>query len=151
MTTSDVLADKLRILDVVADLGLGLDLPDRQRYRRCFGDSVAVYNPAFQGAAAWHTYTGDEWADRVGATQERLTTVHSLTCASTEIDGVTAETVLMQQALFADAGGSYRVAGPLRLTLNKAAGTWRIDRLRFDVTWRAGDPDVYTRARKAAR
>ncbi|MFB7722432.1 nuclear transport factor 2 family protein [Nocardia sp. NPDC056100] len=141
-------ADKVEILGLVADLGLGLDLADRERYRRCFGDTVLIHNPAFQGADAWHSYSGDEWADRVTATQARLTSIHTLTCVSTEVYDGTAETMLMQQALFADAEGSYQVAGPLRLTLVDDAG-WRIERLRFEVIWTTGDPEVYARARKA--
>ncbi|MGH3672944.1 MAG: nuclear transport factor 2 family protein [Pseudonocardiaceae bacterium] len=147
-----MLADRQEILDRISDLALGLDLPDPARYRRCFADTVEIRTPAF-GPANQHLHrTGDEWSDSVGSTQARLRTrLHTLTSPSIDLRGDEAEVIVLQQALFADAVGTYRVAGPLRLGFACISGRWRVRALHFEVTWSEGDAGVYSRAREQAR
>lgn len=146
------LLDRQQILDRIADLGLGLDLSEPARYRRCFADKVEVRNPTFATDGGAKHYTGEEWVRSVAATQAALAIrLHALTCASVELAGDEAEAVVMQHAYFADRHGAYRVAGPLRLGFIRTGGGWRIRRLHFEVTWTEGDPQVYARAREAAR
>jgi len=148
----DQLTDRQEILDRISDLAHGLDLPDPARYRRCFADTVEVRNPTFAVEGRSRRYTGDDWAESVGRTQAALTTrLHTLTSAAIELTGDTADVIVLQQALFADSLATYRVAGPLRLGFVRAAGSWRICRLHFEVTWSDGDPAVYVRARESAR
>lgn len=150
--TASAIADRLEILDRISDLALGLDLPDPQRYRRCFADTVEIRNPAFAADDRSRRCTGDEWAGSVSRTQARLDTrLHTLTSPAIELNGDRAEVIVLQQALFADSLGSYRVAGPLRLGFARIGGAWRIHRLHFDIRRSAGDAAVYERARESTR
>lgn len=145
------LADRMEILERVSDLALGLDLSEPARYRRCFADAVEIRNPTFSVDGRTRHCTGDEWAESVGRTQARLVTrVHTLTSPVIELRGAEADVIVMQQALFGDGSATYRVAGPLRLRFTRADGSWRIDRLHFEVTWSEGDPALYARARGSA-
>jgi hypothetical protein len=144
------LLDRAEITDRLADLALGLDLLDLDRYRRCFADVVEICNPHFAGHPQVRRVGGAEWAESVVSTQTRFATrVHVLSNPSIEIAGTAAAVVLTQQATFAtgpEVGSPfYRVAGPLRLRLARTAD-WRVTRLEFEVRCVEGDPDLFEQA-----
>lgn len=152
------LADRLAILDLVADLAWGPDLLDAPRYRRCFADRVEIVNPTFDGSdhpdGTARDVTGDEWARSVLDTQGRYALRrHTLTSPSITLDGDSATVLVHQHARFAgadgvpDDGGVLEVAGPLRLTLRRK-DRWRIVRLHFEVREQRGDAASYRQLRR---
>lgn len=146
------LADRMEILDLVADLAWGPDLLDEPRYRQCFGAVLEVVNSAFTDADGARTVTGDEWVNSVLSTQSRFPVRrHTLTSPSVTVDGDAAEVLVLQHARFAAGADDPRfleVAGPLRLSLRRESGRWKVVRLNFEVLDRAGDPQLYRRMRR---
>lgn len=144
------LLDRSEITDLLADLALGLDLLELDRYRNCFAEFVEIRNPHFAGHRRVRRVSRDEWAESVVLTQSRFATrVHVLSNPSIEITGAQADVVLTQQATFGagpEAGSAfYRVAGPLRLHLVRT-GSWRVTRLEFEVCSVEGDPALFDQA-----
>jgi hypothetical protein len=135
------LLDRAEITERLADLALGLDLLDPDRYRRCFADLLEVRNPHFAAKPWAEPIPGDRWADSVLARQAGFAVrVHVLSNPSIAIAGDEADVVLTQQATFGTGPDDawYRVAGPLRLHLVRLPG-WRITRLHFEVRSVEGD------------
>lgn len=150
------LTDYHEISDRIYDLGLGLDLREFARYRRCFADEVEIRNPHFSPDEPLRTCTGDEWAATVYRTQACMDyCLHTLTSPAIDLHGDQASVTVIQQARFGlDAVGgadrSYRVGGPLRLGFTRTPAGWRIRRLDFTVTWNEGNGAVFTLARQKA-
>lgn len=137
------LLDRAEITDRVADLAIGLDLLDRDRYRRCFADLVEIRNPHFAGTPSVRQVPGDEWVESVLSRQARFDVrVHVLSNSAIAIAGDEADVVLTQQATFGVDATWYRVAGPLRLHMHRAPH-WCITGLEYEVRTIEGDRALY--------
>lgn len=157
MTDAQVaeLTARMQITDIIADLALGLDLGEWERYEACFADDLEVRNPHFSGPEVQH-HTARSWMQAVRSRQAYLDSrYHTLTTPRIELRGDEARVVLLQQARFRLAGtrGSevYALGGSLRLGLVRRLGRWRIHRLEFEVLWSEGNWAVFEEAGRRGR
>lgn len=126
------LLERDAIIDVFNRYAAGVDGRDRDLYRSCFGDEIAVE----VGDAISKTCPADEWVDQAfRAVSGFAATQHMITNHVIEVDGDRARATAYLQARHFNPEKVFTVHGRYENELVRLEHGWRIRKLRLAITF----------------
>ena len=144
--------DKLAVAECVYRYATGVDTRDWAMYRSVFADEVEFDFSSYGPGRPPVTMAADDWVAGVKPLFEGLAaTQHMMSNPLVELEGDSAQITMYVRAHHVfdpeDPDSYYTIGGYYRNRLVRERGNWKLVRVKLNVTWRLGRPEIMEAAR----